>query len=51
MIWSHTSYLANLSYNNVIGSDLITRRKTKIGGFYRWVWSLIYDGITIGISL
>lgn len=49
MIWSHTSYLANLSYNNVIGSDLITTKKTKIGkGCFIAGHSVIYDGITIG---
>ena len=49
MIWSHSSYLANLAYNNVIKSDLITRSKTKIGkGCFFAGHSVIYPGLTIG---
>ena len=48
-IWSHTSYLANLSMDNCINSKLITRKKTKIGnGCFIAGPSVIYNGITIG---
>lgn len=49
MVWSHTSYLANVAYENVIGSDLITRKSTKIGGgCFISGHSVIYSGIKIG---
>lgn len=49
MIWSHTSFLANLTMNNKIGSELIARAKTKIGnGCFIAGPSVIYHGVTIG---
>lgn len=48
-IWSHTSHLANLSMNNVIGSPLIVRKSTKIGsGCFIAGPSVILSGVTIG---
>jgi acetyltransferase-like isoleucine patch superfamily enzyme len=48
-IWSHTSFLANLTLNNIIGSPLIVRAKTKIGkGCFIAGPSVIYHGVTIG---
>jgi acetyltransferase-like isoleucine patch superfamily enzyme len=49
MIWSHTSYLTNLTMNNEKGSNLIARAKTTIGkGCFIAGPSVIYHGITIG---
>jgi acetyltransferase-like isoleucine patch superfamily enzyme len=49
MIWSHTSFLANLTMNNKIGSELIARAKTTIGsGCFIAGPSVIYHGVTIG---
>jgi acetyltransferase-like isoleucine patch superfamily enzyme len=49
MVWSHTSFLANLTFNNVIGNPLIARAKTKIGkGCFIAGHSVIYHGVTIG---
>ena len=48
-IWSHTSYLANLTMNNKIGNPLIYRSKTKIGkGCFISGPSVVYSGVTIG---
>lgn len=48
-IWSHSSHLANLSFNNVIGSPLIERKKTKVGsGCFISGPSVILPGVTIG---
>lgn len=48
-IWSHNSYLANLAMDNKIGSELITRKSTKIGnGCFIGGPSVIYSGVTIG---
>jgi acetyltransferase-like isoleucine patch superfamily enzyme len=48
-IWSHNSYLANLTLNNIIGNPLIARAKTKIGkGCFIAGHSVIYHGVTIG---
>jgi acetyltransferase-like isoleucine patch superfamily enzyme len=49
MIWSHTSFLTNLTMSNYPGSDLIKRAKTKIGnGCFIGGPSVIYPGVTIG---
>jgi len=49
MIWSHTSYLTNLGFNNINGSELIERSKTTIGsGCFIGGPSVIYPGVTIG---
>lgn len=49
MIWSHTSFLTNLTMNNEPGSDLIARAKTTIGsGCFIAGPSVIYHGITMG---
>jgi acetyltransferase-like isoleucine patch superfamily enzyme len=49
MIWSHTSFLANITMDNRIGSPLIARDKTKIGsGCFIAGPSVIYHGVTIG---
>lgn len=48
-IWSHTSFLANLTFNNIIGNPLIIRAKTKIGkGCFIAGHSVIYHGVSIG---
>ena len=48
-VWSHTSYLTNLTMNNVSSSDLIQRKKTTIGsGCFVAGPSVIFHGITIG---
>jgi acetyltransferase-like isoleucine patch superfamily enzyme len=49
LIWSHSSYLANLALENKINSDLITRKTTRIGsGCFISGPSVIYPGVTIG---
>jgi acetyltransferase-like isoleucine patch superfamily enzyme len=49
MVWSHSSHLANLSLDNRPGSDLIDRRRTRIGkGCFIAGPSVIYPGVTIG---
>ena len=49
MIYSHTSFLANLTFNNVIGSPLIHREPTTIGrGCFIAGPSVIYPGVNIG---
>lgn len=48
MIWSHTSVLANLAMENLMGSDLIKRSKTSIGsGCFIGGPSVVYRGVTI----
>lgn len=48
-IWSHTSHLANLTMGNVIGSDRIQRKGTKVGsGCFIAGPSVILPGVTIG---
>jgi acetyltransferase-like isoleucine patch superfamily enzyme len=48
-IWSHSSYLANLTMNNIIGNQLIARAKTTIGkGCFIAGPSVIFQGVTIG---
>jgi len=48
MVWSHTSYLANVTMDNRIGSPLIYRKPTKIGsGCFIGGPSVIYHGITM----
>nr|WP_303650012.1 hypothetical protein [Desulfobotulus pelophilus] len=49
MVWSHSSHLAALAQNNVPGSSLIKREKTKIGNRCFIVGpSVILPGVTIG---
>jgi acetyltransferase-like isoleucine patch superfamily enzyme len=49
MIWSHTSFLANITMDNKIGNPLIARAKTTIGsGCFIAGPSVIYHGVTIG---
>ena len=49
MIWSHTSFLANLTMNNINGNPLIARKKTKIGkGCFIGGPSVIYHGVELG---
>jgi acetyltransferase-like isoleucine patch superfamily enzyme len=49
MVWSHTSFLANISLDNRIGSSLIARAKTTIGkGCFIAGPSVIYHGVNIG---
>lgn len=49
MIWSHTSFLTNLTMNNEKGSSLIARAKTRIGnGCFIAGPSVIYHGISLG---
>jgi len=48
-IWTHTSFLANLTLNNVIGNPLIARAKTKIGkGCFIAGPSVILHGVSVG---
>ncbi len=48
-IWSHTSYLTNLTFNNIMDSPLIERTPTNIGrGCFIAGPSVIYPGVTIG---
>jgi acetyltransferase-like isoleucine patch superfamily enzyme len=49
MIWSHTTFLANLTMQNVIATPLMIKKKTKIGkGCFIAGPSVIYHGVTIG---
>jgi acetyltransferase-like isoleucine patch superfamily enzyme len=49
MVWSHNSFLTNLTMNNEPGSKLIARAKTVIGsGCFIAGPSVIYQGISIG---
>jgi acetyltransferase-like isoleucine patch superfamily enzyme len=49
MIWSHTSYLTNVTYSNYMSSPLIERKPTVIGsGCFIAGPSVIYSGVTIG---
>jgi acetyltransferase-like isoleucine patch superfamily enzyme len=49
MIWSHTSFLTNLTMNNEMGSNLIARAKTTVGkGCFIAGPSVIYHGVTLG---
>ena len=48
-IWSHSSHLANLTYNNDIASKYIKKKKTIIGnGCFIAGPSVILPGVTIG---
>ena len=48
-IWTHSSYLTNLTLNNKSGSDLIQRKPTKIGcGCFISGPSVILPGVTLG---
>jgi acetyltransferase-like isoleucine patch superfamily enzyme len=49
-IWSHTSFLNNLTFNNgVRNSDLLIRKKTTIGkGCFIGGPSVVYHGVTLG---
>lgn len=49
MIWSHTSFLSNLTMSNAAGSELIARTKTIIGsGCFIAGPSVIYPGVQLG---
>lgn len=49
MIWSHTSFLSNLTMDNKPNSSLIARAKTTVGkGCFIAGPSVIYHGINIG---
>ena len=49
LVWSHTSYLTNVTLNNIMGSPLIERKPTSIGkGCFIAGPSVIYPGVTIG---
>ena len=49
MIWSHTSFLTNLTMNNESNSSLIARAKTVIGkGCFVAGPTVIYHGTTLG---
>jgi len=49
LIWSHNSFLANLTMDNKKGSPLIARAKTTIGsGCFIAGPSVIYHGVTLG---
>ena len=49
MIWSHTSFLANLKMDNVKGSKYIARAKTTIGkGCFIAGPSVVLHGVSIG---
>lgn len=49
MVWSHTSFLANLMGDNAPGSKYITRERTQIGGrCFIAGQSVIYAGVSVG---
>jgi len=49
LVWTHSSYLANITLDNTIGNPLIERKPTKIGkGCFIAGHSVIYPGVTIG---
>lgn len=49
MIWSHSSYLTNLTLQNYSNSSLIERKATKIGrGCFISGPSVIMPGVTVG---
>lgn len=49
MIWSHTSFLSNLTLDNEANSSLIARAKTTIGkGCFIGGPAVIYHGVNIG---
>ena len=49
MLWSHSSFLTNLTLDNRPGSDLIERKKTTIGkGCFIAGPSVVYPGVRIG---
>jgi acetyltransferase-like isoleucine patch superfamily enzyme len=49
MVWSHTSFLSNITLNNIPGNPLIARSKTIIGrGCFIAGPSVIYHGTTMG---
>ena len=48
-VWTHTSYRANLAFDNRIASPLTERRPTRIGrGCYLGGPCVIYPGVTLG---
>jgi acetyltransferase-like isoleucine patch superfamily enzyme len=48
-VWSHTSWLANVSLSSYTGSPLIERKPTEIGkGVFIGGPSVIYPGVRIG---
>ncbi|MGA2406156.1 MAG: acyltransferase [Bacteroidales bacterium] len=48
-IWTHASFLGNLTLNNVIGNPLIARATTKVGrGCFIGGPSVIFHGVSIG---
>lgn len=48
-VWTHSSYLTNLAMDNHSGSQLIERKKTKIGsGCFIAGPSTVLHGVTIG---
>ncbi len=48
-VWTHTSFLSNLTMNNVMDSPLIRRERTTIGGGCYIVGpTVVYAGVTIG---
>ena len=49
LVWTHTSYRANLALDNRIASPLVERRPTTIGrGCFLGGPSVIYPGVTLG---
>lgn len=49
MIWSHTSFLSNLTLDNGTSNSLIARAKTTIGkGCFIAGPTVVYHGVTIG---
>ena len=49
MIWSHTSFLANLEMDNGVGSPLIARAPTRIGsGCFIAGPTVVYHGVSVG---
>jgi len=48
LVWTHSSYLANIQEANIIGSSLIKRKATRIGrGCFIAGHSVIYPGVNI----
>jgi acetyltransferase-like isoleucine patch superfamily enzyme len=48
-LWSHRSFMTNLTLDNRSGSELVTRAPTRVGkGCFIGGPSVIYSGVTIG---
>lgn len=49
LVWTHSSYISNINFDNSINNDFIQRKSTKIGkGCFISGHSVIYPGVSIG---